>query len=290
MTDTISIKMLKTLQNAKAQLSDEAIGQLRKFVLSQMDEAHCFKNKGGQPDLYYTAFGWMLCSILNIKTDAGKMQKYLDSHDVDQLDFIHYAAFVRCRILARLAKKGKILTWLSTLKTSSIKALNDFTGIPHDNPQSPYSKFIWLSLLEDTGNKLKDKTGFLAELEAYRLPDGGYRNLPDGLGATTNATVAALSVIGQLKGYQTTADVAFLKQLQQENGGFHAATASPVPDILSTATALFMLHCYKASPNYAPQDFLEAHWLGTGGFCPTLMDETSDVEYTFYGLLALGTL
>ena len=282
--------MLNTLQKGKNQLSDEAIRHISDFVLSQMDEEHCFKNKGGQTDLYYTTFGWMLCFILGIKTDVNKMRKYLNSHDIDQLDLIHYAAFVRCSILADLAKNGKILTWLSSLKSKNIKEISDFTGIPHDNPQSPYSKFIWLSLLEDTGNKLKDTSTFLTELEEYHLPDGGYRNLSEGLGATTNATVAALSVLGQLKGYQTNRDVDFLKNLQQVNGGFQGASASPVPDILSTATALFMLQCYGQKPKYDPGDFLEAHWLDSGGFCPTLIDETNDVEYTFYGLLALGTL
>jgi hypothetical protein len=34
--------------------------------------------------------------------------------------------------------------------------------------------------------------------------------------------------------------------------------------------------------------FIDAHWQPSGGFCATLMDETCDVEYTFYGLLALG--
>nr|WP_321451457.1 prenyltransferase/squalene oxidase repeat-containing protein [uncultured Carboxylicivirga sp.] len=290
MKETISIKMLKTLQKAKTQLSDEAIRHISDFVLSQMNDEHCFKNKGGRPDLYYTAFGWMLCFILGIKTDVNKMRKYLNSLDIDQLDLIHYAAFVRCSILTDLSKNGKIITWLSSLKSKNIKELTDFSGIPHDNPQSPYSKFIWLSLLEDTGNKLKDKATFLTELEEYRLTDGGYRNLSEGLGATTNATVAALSVLGQLKDYQTNPDVDFLKNLQQANGGFQGASASPVPDILSTATALFMLQCYGQKPKYDPGDFLEAHWLDSGGFCPTLIDETSDVEYTFYGLLALGTL
>jgi hypothetical protein len=30
--------------------------------------------------------------------------------------------------------------------------------------------------------------------------------------------------------------------------------------------------------------------LDSGGFSATLLEDTSDVEYTFYGLLALGTI
>ena len=36
--------------------------------------------------------------------------------------------------------------------------------------------------------------------------------------------------------------------------------------------------------------FVQAHWLESGGFAPTLLDDYSDVEYVFYGLLALGSI
>jgi hypothetical protein len=72
-----------------------------------------------------------------------------------------------------------------------------------------------------------------------------------------------------------------------------------VPDILSTAVALFTLRLIgKAtgrrakSGNERPKSaarFIEAHWLDMGSFAPTLLDEYSDVEYLFYGLLALGS-
>jgi len=42
------------------------------------------------------------------------------------------------------------------------------------------------------------------------------------------------------------------------------------------------------APKFNANDFIDAHWLPSGGFSATLIDETSDVEYTFYGLLALG--
>lgn len=290
MKETISIRLLNTLEKGKVHLSNDALRQVCCFVESQMTPDYVFRNKGGKPDLYYTVFGWMLCYVLGIKLDSGKMKSYLAGMDADQLDLIHYAAYVRCSILADLSKNGKLITWLSSFKPKKIKPINDFPGIPHDDPKSPYSQFIWLSLLEDTGNKTSNQAEILNELNEYQLPEGGYRNMPEGLGASTNATVAALSVKGQLEGYKTNQDVMFLKNLQQANGGFCAASASPVPDLLSTATALFMLQCYEEKPRYNPSEFVEAHWLESGGFGATLIDETSDVEYTFYGLLALGTI
>lgn len=290
MTKPISIRLLNTLKKGVGSLSDEAMLQVKNYVQSQINAKSVFANRGGMPDLYYTAFGWMLCYVLKIKLNPERMRTYLDGIDADGLDLIHYAAYQRCKVLAYLSKYGELLTGISSFKPQKIKAIRDFTAIPHNDPDSPYSQFIWVSLLEDTGHKLTDKKERIAKLNEYRLESGGYRNMPEGLGATTNATVAALAVRGQLGGYKTNQDVVFLKELQQPSGGFCAAGATPVPDLLSTATALFMLECYKGKPKFNPADFLEAHWLPSGGFCPTLVDETSDVEYTFYGLLALGTL
>lgn len=290
MQETISIRLLSTLEKAKAHLSEDALRQIRSFVESQMTADSVFRNKGGKSDLYYTVFGWMLCFVLGIRLNSAKMKNYLAGLKADDLDLIHYAAYMRCSILADLSKNGKVFSWLSSLKKKKIKDIAEFSSIPHDDPKSPYSQFIWLSLLEDTGNKIADHVKILDELNDYRLKEGGFRNLPEGLGLSTNATVAALSVKGQLEGYKSNQDVQFLKNRQQANGGFCAASASPVPDLLSTATALFMLQCYNEKPHYNSSDFLEAHWLDSGGFCPTLLDETSDVEYTFYGLLALGTI
>lgn len=105
----------------------------------------------------------------------------------------------------------------------------------------------------------------------------------------TNATAAALMVLGQSEGYVSQRAEA-LSLMQHESGGFRASEMAPVPDLLSTATALFVLDCYGLEPRYEAADFVEAHWLESGGFAATLLDDRSDVEYLFYGLLALGTL
>ena len=97
-------------------------------------------------------------------------------------------------------------------------------------------------------------------------------------------------VIGQEDGYRKNDDLDYLLHVQDPSGGFRADVTAPVPDLLSTATALFALRCYGVSPLVSPRDFIEAHWLDNGGFGATLWDEEGDVEYLFYGLLALGSL
>jgi prenyltransferase beta subunit len=82
--------------------------------------------------------------------------------------------------------------------------------------------------------------------------------------------------------------ISWLKERQDETGGFRASEVAPVPDLLSTAVALFTLRLIGERLQSASR-FIEAHWMDIGSFAPTLLDEYSDVEYLFYGLLALGS-
>ncbi len=105
---------------------------------------------------------------------------------------------------------------------------------------------------------------------------------------TTNAVCCVLAMQYQI-GIQLDATyVKWLQQRQDETGGFYASEEAPVPDLLSTAVALFTLRLIGAEVMDATP-FIQAHWLDNGGFAPTLLDDYSDVEYVFYGLLALGT-
>ena len=70
--------------------------------------------------------------------------------------------------------------------------------------------------------------------------------------------------------------------------------AAPLPDLLSTATALHALACLEI-PLPAPirercLDFIDTLWSADGGFHGHWADDHLDAEYTFYGLLALGHL
>lgn len=106
---------------------------------------------------------------------------------------------------------------------------------------------------------------------------------------TTNAACCVLAMEHQMGRPLDAAWVGWLQQRQDETGGFYASEQAPVPDLLSTAVALFTLSLIGAEAKDA-SSFIQAHWLDRGGFAPTLYDDYSDVEYVFYGLLALGTI
>ena len=107
-----------------------------------------------------------------------------------------------------------------------------------------------------------------------------------GSGGGTNAWAARLAAA-------TEPDAALVKRLldmQHETGGFLAHEGAHMPDLLSTAVAVFALSQQHVSLPYDVHPFIEAHWQEDGSFVATLLDEYGDVEYMFYGLLAIGSL
>lgn len=283
MGQSITIRMLKTLERGCASLGEQARRLVVEYLLSQRSHRSAYVNKQGEEDLYYTSFGWLLEAALGVEQYATAMESYLAEFDEQELDLVHYAAFLRCALMQRAAT-GRLAFMWSAIKRRQIRPLESFKIVPNNDRRSPYTQFVWCSLCEDTGNEFT-----LFALDDYRTAEGGYANLRGGRQVATNATAAALMVLGQSEGY-VSQRAETLSLMQHESGGFRASEMAPVPDLLSTATALFVLDCYGLKPRYEATDFVEAHWLENGGFAATLLDERSDVEYLFYGLLALGTL
>lgn len=290
MRQTISLRLIHRLVAGKKRLTPEALHLMRDFTASQCPTYGAFVNRRGEPDLYYTAFGWLLAYLLELPLNAQQQADYLAQQQPDTFDLVHYAAFRRCQLLHRLHTVGALRLAWEQRKAQPLPAFEQFATWPLDDPWSPYTRFLWLSLQEDCGQRLSTAQMELAQLANYQTPEGGYANVAGWPTASTNATTAALSVMGQLTGYHPHAALTYLRNSQQPTGGFAATAVSPVPDLLSTATALFTLKNYAVEPRHIAADFVEAHWLDNGSFAPTLLEEESDVEYLFYGLLALGSL
>ena len=72
-----------------------------------------------------------------------------------------------------------------------------------------------------------------------------------------------------------------------------AAPGVPIPDLLSTATALHALSGLQRDISDIQErclDFIDSLWTNEGAFHGHWDDEPLDVEYAYYGLLALGHL
>ena len=130
-------------------------------------------------------------------------------------------------------------------------------------------------------------------LQGIRAADGGYANHPGAAEGSTPATAAAVMVMHQLGTVPDTAVTEWLLARCHVEGGFFAAPRAPLPDLLSTATALHALSALHADIERLREpclDFIDTLWTSTGGFYGTWADPVLDSEYTYYGLLALGHL
>lgn len=124
----------------------------------------------------------------------------------------------------------------------------------------------------------------LSDDEALNLFFVAYQR--HGSGGGTNARAARLASASKATALLTEP----LLAMQDETGGFRAHASAPFPDLLSTSVAAFALHLHHITPRYDVKPFIEAHWQDDGSFAASLLDGFGDVEYEFYGLLALGSV
>ena len=81
--------------------------------------------------------------------------------------------------------------------------------------------------------------------------------------------------------------------MRHPDSGFYAVPGAPMPDLLSTATAIHALSVLGEPLDAIREpclDFVRSLWSGDGGFGGSWADPTPDCESTYYGLLALGHL
>jgi hypothetical protein len=107
-----------------------------------------------------------------------------------------------------------------------------------------------------------------------------------------STVMAALLVLQHCFGKSTQVLEKQLHLFYQENGSFKAIGRAPIGDLLSTAVALYAFRFANSEMRIMAPDCLDYvdSLFYEGGFCATVLDSQPDVEYTFYGLLALGSL
>jgi hypothetical protein len=157
-----------------------------------------------------------------------------------------------------------------------------------------YGCFVALGAYQDLQREMPEPLRMVQCLKFLETPDGAWANVRGLRIGSTNATAAAVTLLHQL-GMPVSAAVAdWLLAQAHPQGGFRAMPTAPMPDLLSTATALHALSCLeKPVPEPIRErclDFLDTLWSAEGGFHGHWADDPLDAEYTFYALLALGHL
>jgi hypothetical protein len=252
-------------------LDAEMPGQIRNFVAEQQSAQGGFKDRAGKCDLYYTLFGFYLAEALQVKINHEQLAGYVrKSAEAPDLAGVHlYCAAI---LYARLMGNDDVSEKLRKRVVAGLK--NHKAGQP-------------------------DYTGFMGMLALYYL--GDFMNISrivhrfrhDSQQADQPCPViAARSVLQSFSGKASPDASKNMMAFYRANGGFAALQQAPAEDLLSTAVALFALHFFDADIRVikpACLSFVDALY-HQGGFMATHDDTQPDIEYTFYGMLALGSM
>ena len=294
-----SIEIFETLAHASSLLYPEAMDSIGDYIQGQLCPDGGFADRNGDSDLYYTMFGLSCAAALNLKVPCDRIAGFLDRFQPETLDLIHLNCLIKCRAavsllrnpsLASIAGRFAVLRNLSvdSATKAAVKRLLDA-----DDCNSAYDWFLRLNAAQDCGLKLPWNSKVIESLESCRKPDGGFSNRVEITTPALNATVAAILFKRQLSGENDVPALNWLAGQITSSGGFKAAPETPLPDLMSTATALFTLKvCGTLAPEIrrSSRSFIFDHWHESGGFSGNIIDNHCDCEYTFYGLLAAGAI
>lgn len=262
---------VRTIKNGLRRMAPESVCALRDTIESAQTDNGLFRGRAGLGDLYYTFFAFPLARLVRARIDRRACQRAVAAIPLATLDAVHAIAALRLRRMFRLPVRSEMLQALLDLPA---------TSYPQGDSEAPYARFLITAAFRDFG--LDDPPVDLAD---YRIGRGGYANVKGETAPAVNATAAALFL---LTGDARKDAALTLQNLQEKDGSFKAVPSAPQGDLLSTATASFALHVHGYSLRHTLKPFLRACFRDTGLFAATPDDPVGDLEYTAYGLLAMG--
>ncbi len=323
---SLRLEMLRAARRAPELLGDSA-DLVCRFLLAEQNPDGGFRNRAGQSDLYYLPFGlaglaavagpeWKSSSYSSaLQNTLSKTTDYLQGFGEGRhLDFIHLCSLVRSWAALRefqpeLGPAAELQTIAQRLELNRT-ADGGYNPVPGGTHGSAYGACLALGAYQDLGQGVPNAPGLVGSLLQLETPEGGYTNqlsagivpaIPHhittthrpGVGAGTNATAAAVAVLRGLGAPVSDRVRTWLLARLHPGGGFIAGSTAPVPDLLSTATALNSLAVMGVAFEAIRElclDYVDSLWTSAGGFYGYWGDDHLDCEYTFYGLLSLGHL
>ena len=307
---TIRLDMRRTVSKGSAALGD-SVRMVKDFLGRQLMPDGGFRGRGECSDLYYTVFGLEASLSLGIDLARAHINDYLTGFGAGpSLDFVHLTCLIRCRADMSTLCSPAAPGWEKitpegggATRPTMIERLLEyrspdggFNMTPGDKQGSAYGNFLALGACQDLQIDVPDIGAVAQSTLSLRRSDGGFANEPAMTASVTTATAAAICVLHYLKQSVPESAVNWLLDRAHPLGGFTAISFGAdhaIPDLLSTATALHALSLIGASTDDMRDkhlDYLDSLWSPQGGFRGHWADDAVDCEYTYYGLLSLGSL
>ena len=245
--------------------------EIKTFIRNSQHPEGGFINRAGKPDFYYSLFGVWISQALGLEDVLENHRKFIINSKTRQKNTIDTFAFLLIQMLLLNQNTGN---------PSLVKLLR-LAFFESRQTSFHYRLFLFMLVLDARyGNPLIFYPA-CPVLWLYKLP------------AESPCSIhAALLVTKKKVKLKTQYETKQIFSFYEEGKGFKAFRDLKEGGLLSTAVALFALKTTGAdlrllAPgcfDFIGQCYCEGAFLAGNG------DSFSDLEYTFYGLLALGTL
>ncbi|MFN0125866.1 MAG: prenyltransferase/squalene oxidase repeat-containing protein [Verrucomicrobiales bacterium] len=283
--------MMQVARLAPKVLGAEATWLVERFVGSKQGADGGFQDRGGRSDLYYTVFALDALSALQVPLPLDAVRGFVARFgDGLGLDFVHLCCLAR--IWAHFAERERPAGLLR-----GVEGWRTPDGGYHQRPgaaqTSAYGAMLAGSAYLDWRRRPPRLWKLAWSLRALRTADGAWANEPGLAEGSTTATAAAVTFYRHARLTPPPELGTWLLAQSHPEGGFKAFPRAPMPDLLSTAVALHALDGIQADFRHLKDqllDYVDSLWSAEGGFHGHWADDELDLEYTYYGLLALGHL
>jgi hypothetical protein len=288
---SLRLEMLQVARLAPALLG-EAVELVESFVRSQQGDDGGFFDRDGKSDLYYTSFAIDALTALQAELPEQKLRAYLETFGGGEgLDFVHLCCLARCWSAIEKGRQGiaEVLGRVENYRAGDggyNQSLDSSFG-------SAYGSFLAYGAYSDHGLMPPEELRILDSLGGLADDDGSWTNDRELPITNVPATGAAVTLLRNFRAPIPASTGPWLLSSVHVGGGFKPFPEAPMPDLLSTAVALHALDGLQVSFDpyrEACLDFVDTLWTAEGGFHGNWDDDVLDIEYTYYGLLALGHL
>lgn len=270
--DPVYKQFISEIEKGFLLLDETSRAEVVEFVKSQQHQNGAFTDRAGNPDLYYSLFGVWLSKALKLKSEQVNLKEFISNNQSNKKKIADKFSLLLIRLSLEENDFGKsnlfnLLKWI-------------FCG--GKNLNMAYRFFLFM-LSFDALYGQNRLVYFVVKmfLSFYKPP----KDLPCSF-------FAALFLAKFLTGKKVTKETDILLGYFEKGKGFKVFHEQENADLLSTAVALFALKKVGADLRLVSPDCLtlvEQNY-NNGAFLSGDGDSSRDLEYTFYGLLTLGTL
>jgi len=287
------LQMVSLLRNALDLLDQEGQQEVFQFLKSQQNDDGGFIDRGGRSDLYYSLFGMLLLEAwgmghgtepvegnpvtLNPKLATEireKLRQFIQRQSSKEIP-----GFIEQCCLA-LEQKELGMSLIFRIKTLA-KLSRSFWKERYSINLSYRSFVLFLTL-----DAVLPSRGLLKRFSGKMLSRTEVNE------HSPCSEIAAKVFLLKMLDKDGAKEEQLLMSFASETVGFRAFQHLEHSDMLSTAVALFALQFASFDIRLLKPDsldFIQQNYFN-GAFLSGDGDPTTDLEYTFYGLLALGTL